>query len=66
ANVSRLPVTWFDESYTSAHATLLLQQAGLTRKKRKQRLDKIAAQILLSTYLESSRQSDTTGSIEAD
>ncbi|MDG1806534.1 MAG: Holliday junction resolvase RuvX [Pirellulaceae bacterium] len=66
AKVTGLPVTWFDERYTSAHATQLLQQAGLTRKKRKQRLDKIAAQILLSTYLESSRQSETTGSIEDD
>ncbi len=66
SKVTGLPVTWFDERYTSAHAAQLLQQAGMTRKKRKQRLDKIAAQILLSAYLESSRQVESTGSIEDD
>ena len=34
-----IPVTWFDERYTTAHAEELLQHAGLTKKKRKQRLD---------------------------
>ena len=53
-----LPVVFFDERYTSAHAEALLLEAELTKKRRKQRLDKLAAQILLSAYLESSRASD--------
>src|SRR5437764_8079015 len=53
-----LPVVFFDERYTSAHAEALLLEAELTKKRRKQRLDKLAAQILLSAYLESSRTSD--------
>ncbi len=66
SKVTGLPVVWFDERYTSAHAAQLLQVAGFTRKKRKSRLDKIAAQILLSAYLESSRKTESSGSIEDD
>lgn len=66
SQVTGIPVVWFDERYTSAHAAQLLQGAGFTRKKRKARLDKIAAQILLSAYLESSRKAESTGSIEDD
>lgn len=64
SQLTGLPVKWFDERYTTAHAQQLLQDSGLTRKKRKQRLDKLAAQILLMTYLESSRHGESTGSIE--
>jgi putative pre-16S rRNA nuclease len=53
-----LPVVFFDERYTSAQAEALLLDAELTKKRRKQRLDKLAAQILLAAYLESSRASD--------
>ncbi|MEZ6093691.1 MAG: Holliday junction resolvase RuvX [Pirellulaceae bacterium] len=48
-----LPVLLFDERFTSAFADEVVREAGLTRKKRKQLLDKLAAQILLSNYLES-------------
>ena len=47
-----VPVVYFDERYTSAHADELLDQAGLTGKQRKARRDMLAAQILLSAYLE--------------
>jgi len=50
-----LPVIFFDERYTSAQAEALLLDAELTKKRRKERLDKLAAQILLAAYLESSR-----------
>ncbi len=53
-----LPVVFFDERYTSAHAEALLLGAELTKKRRKERLDKLAAQILLTAYLESSRVGD--------
>jgi putative Holliday junction resolvase len=50
-----LPVAFFDERYTSTQAEALLLDAELTKKRRKERLDKLAAQILLAAYLESSR-----------
>jgi putative Holliday junction resolvase len=56
--VTGLPVLFFDERYTTAHAEALLLDADLTKKRRKERLDKLAAQILLTAFLESSRTSD--------
>jgi putative Holliday junction resolvase len=64
ARFTGVPVAFFDERYTSAIAEELLQGAGLTSKKRKARLDKIAAQILLASWLESSRTSESAGPIE--
>jgi putative Holliday junction resolvase len=46
------PVEYFDERYTSAEAESLLQKVGLTKKQRKARLDQLAAQIMLTAYLE--------------
>jgi putative Holliday junction resolvase len=51
--LSGVPVEYFDERFTSAFAEQLLQEAGFTKKGRKERLDKLAAQILLTAYLES-------------
>ena len=48
-----IEVDYMDERYTSVEAERLLREAGLTEKKRKERRDKLAAQILLSAYLES-------------
>lgn len=48
-----IAVEYFDERFTSAFAEQMLQEAGLTKKRRKERLDKLAAQILLTAYLES-------------
>jgi putative Holliday junction resolvase len=53
--LTSLPVCFFDERFTSAQAESLLQAAELTKKRRKERLDKLAAQILLTAYLESPR-----------
>jgi putative holliday junction resolvase len=58
-----VPVRLFDERYTSAHAEAALLEAGLTKKRRKQRLDKLAAQILLAAYLESPRTEGQAGSL---
>jgi putative holliday junction resolvase len=60
-----LPVRLFDERYTTAQAEALLIEAELTSKQRKQRLDKLAAQILLATYLESARHEAEPGALEA-
>ena len=48
-----VPVDYYDERYTSVEAEGYLIEANVTRKKRKQKLDKLAAQILLTSYLES-------------
>ena len=58
-----LPVRFFDERFTTAHAEALLLDAKLTSKRRKERLDKLAAQILLAAYLESSRTAGEPGAL---
>lgn len=50
-----LDVELFDERFTTYEAEQFLAQAQLTKKKRKERLDKLAAQIMLTAYLESRR-----------
>jgi putative Holliday junction resolvase len=47
-----VPVEFFDERYTSAEAEQYLLDAGLTKKRRKEKLDQLAAQIMLTAYLE--------------
>jgi putative holliday junction resolvase len=63
ATQTGLPVLFFDERYTSAHAEALLLDAGLTSKRRKERLDKLAAQIMLAAFLESSRTGDAPAAL---
>jgi putative Holliday junction resolvase len=53
-----VPVDYFDERFTTAQAEEHLLAAGFTKKRRKERLDKLAAQILLSAYLEAGCKSD--------
>jgi putative Holliday junction resolvase len=50
--VTGVPCVFYDERFTSFEADQSLDQAGLTKKKRKARRDKVAAQILLQTYLD--------------
>ena len=64
AELTGLPVKFFDERYTSAHAEALLLEAGFTTKRRKERLDKLAAQILLTAYLESSRTNEESQGLD--
>lgn len=51
-SLTGVPVEYFDERYTSSEAEALLLEAGLTKKRRKARLDQLAAQIMLTAYLE--------------
>jgi putative Holliday junction resolvase len=53
AEVTGLPVTFADERFTTVEAESALWTAGLTHKKRKERRDRVAAQILLQAYLDS-------------
>lgn len=61
---TNLPVVLFDERFTTSMARDVLEQAGLTKKKRKKRLDQLAAQILLSAFLESSRRQTGNESLD--
>lgn len=48
-----LPVHLWDERLTTVSATRTLIEADVSRKKRKQVVDKIAAQLILQNYLDS-------------
>jgi putative pre-16S rRNA nuclease len=52
ATITGLPVAFADERYTSVEAENLMIQSGLKRQKRKATRDKLAAQILLQSYLD--------------
>ena len=60
-----VPVEFFDERFTTAEADELLGAAELTKKQRQARRDQLAAQIMLTAYLESGqRGQDSPGGIE--
>jgi putative pre-16S rRNA nuclease len=50
--VTDRPVVFWDERFTTVEAEDHLWSAGLTHKQRKARRDKLAAQILLQSYLD--------------
>jgi putative Holliday junction resolvase len=50
-----LPVVFFDERLTTHAAQAMLIDAGLNRQKRKERLDKLAATLILQAYLDAHR-----------
>lgn len=65
AEVTGRPVVFWDERFTTAHAESALWEAGLSHKKRKARRDKVAAQVLLQTYLDAGCPSEEgTGPLE--
>jgi putative Holliday junction resolvase len=51
--ITGLPVEYFDERFTTVEADEVLATAKLTKKKRQARRDQLAAQIMLTAYLES-------------
>jgi len=50
---TNIPVCYVDERYTTKQAEAILQDAQLTSAKRKKRRDMLAAQLILTAYLES-------------
>jgi putative holliday junction resolvase len=50
--ITGLRVAFWDERYTTVQAESALWNAGLTHKKRKDRRDKVAAQMMLQAYLD--------------
>jgi len=63
SETTNVPVVFFDERYTTVEAEQSLLGAELTAKRRKQRVDMVAAQILLTAYLES-EDKQPPGSLE--
>jgi len=62
AEVTGLPVRFADERFSSMTAEVYLFEAEMTNKKRKQRLDMLAAQTILQHYLD---RPDKTGKPES-
>jgi putative Holliday junction resolvase len=62
---TNVPVEYFDERYTTSQADEILGSAKLTKKQRQARRDQLAAQIMLTAYLEAgARGQDDPGGIE--
>jgi putative Holliday junction resolvase len=59
AETTGLPVTFWDERFSSVEAESALWQAGLTHKQRKARRDRVAAQILLQAWLDAGCPDDS-------
>lgn len=66
-----IPTEMFDERFTSVEAENYLLDVDMSRKRRKKRLDMLAAQVLLSAYLphaqgpaDSRRRHDDPGSLD--
>jgi putative Holliday junction resolvase len=59
AAATGVEVEYFDERFTTQEAQRLLSGMNLSKKKRKARLDKLAAQIMLTAYLETLRSGTT-------
>jgi putative holliday junction resolvase len=55
AEVTERPVRLFDERFTTAAASERLRPAGHTRQRKKDRLDAVAALVLLEAFLEAIR-----------
>ena len=47
-----LPIKVWDERFTSVQAEKVLLEAGLSRKKRKGKIDQLAARLILQNYLD--------------
>lgn len=64
--LTELPVVFWDERYTSAIADEYMLAAGLSHKRRKNLRDRLAAQILLQSFLDSEDRAAAPQSYHAD
>src|SRR5262249_14243035 len=58
AGVTGLPVVYWDERFSTVEAESALWEAGLSHKRRRQRRDRVAAQIFLQAYIEAGSPAD--------
>ena len=63
ADLSRLPVVMWDERYTSHAAEGMLLEAKLSKKKRKARVDRVAAQMILQSFIDAGCPADAGNTI---
>ena len=63
SRVMSLPVAFQDERFSSFQAEQLLLQAEFSKKKRKERMDKVAAQILLQTFLDARQPTERNSAV---
>ncbi len=61
AKATELPVLFWDERFTTVEAENALWSAGLTHKRRRERRDKVAAQLLLQSFLDAGCPQDFAG-----
>ena len=54
-----LPVAFCDERYSSVEAWNYLKEGGLKAARRKKQLDKVAAQVILQSYLDARKDNDS-------
>ncbi len=55
AEITKLPIRFVDERFSTAMATRLMEPASFTKKQTKQRIDRVAAHVILESFLEMSR-----------
>lgn len=63
AEIAKLPVMMWDERYTSHAAEGLLLESKLTKKKRKAKVDRVAAQMILQSFIEAGCPADPADTI---
>jgi putative Holliday junction resolvase len=63
AETASLPVRYWDERYTSTVAEGHLLAASLSKKKRLARLDMLAAQVMLQSYLDAADRERAPGAL---
>ena len=59
AGQTQVPIVTWDERLTTVQAERSLRDADLSRKKRRQRVDAVAAQIILQGYMDATRKAKT-------
>jgi putative Holliday junction resolvase len=65
AETTGVPVDYFDERFTTSEADQLLGAVKFTKKQKQARRDQLAAQIMLTAYLEAGgRGQDSPGGID--
>ena len=52
AEATGLPVVWWDERYSSSVADMRMDQAGVSKKRRRNQRDQLAAQVILQSFLD--------------
>lgn len=63
SSATGLPVKFQDERYTTSRAEDAMRAAGLNSRQRKQRLDKVAAQMLLQAFLDRTERESAPGAM---